>query len=72
VVERDALLSHAVRRPVMLIEANPGGEWKIGAGLVAQALGYAFSVPLTTYLQCDADFGLLIRNLPVSKHTRLR
>src|SRR6516165_1826580 len=30
-VERNALLSHAIRQPVMLIETNPGGEWEIGA-----------------------------------------
>jgi hypothetical protein len=30
-VELDALVSHAICQPVMLIEANPGGEWKIRA-----------------------------------------
>src|SRR6516165_6815728 len=29
-VERNALLSHAIRQPVMLIETNPGGEWEMG------------------------------------------
>jgi hypothetical protein len=30
-LEFDAMASHTVRQPVTLIEANPGGEWKVGA-----------------------------------------
>src|ERR1700741_36083 len=31
VLESDALLAHAVFHPVMLVEADTGGEWKVGA-----------------------------------------
>src|SRR5215469_8341836 len=48
-LERNALLSHAIRQPVMLIETNPGGEWEIGAD------AYEHSSP---YLVIDVEIVL--------------